>query len=463
MLTFMVGIGVLFARLACLVEFHAGLENAAVSLNPVQQTDRDSLASEQAPMSWQMKTLQISGTAVVAVLFLAAARSVDAADVSFEKLQLTDRYYCDGIDAGDIDGDGHVDIVAGPFWYAGPDFKQAHEFYPAVPLKPEESPSNSMFSFLHDFSGDGKLDIMVLGRVHKHAASWYENPGDGGLLWDKHFAFERVRGESPALVNLRGDNSRQVISHWDGRWGWIEPLPKRPRDPWRFVSIGDDEDWPQFYHGEGVGDVNSDGRPDLLINDGWYEQPAESSPKWKFHRGKFSTGRGGAQMFAYDVDGDGDQDVISALDGHIWGLAWFEHVKGDDGTITFREHRIMGDRSEEKKFGVAFSQPHALELADIDGDGLQDIVCGKRRWAHGPTGDVEPGAAPVVYWFQLTRSASGEVKFVPHLIDDDSGVGVQISVKDVNGDDRPDVLTASKLGTFVFLNRPSNLIGNSGR
>lgn len=162
-------------------------------------------------------------------------------------------------------------------------------------------------------------------------------------------------------------------------------------------------------------------------------------------------------MFAYDVDGNGDQDVISALDGHMWGLAWFEHVKDDNGAITFREHRIMGDRSEEKEFGVAFSQPHALELADMDGDGLQDIVCGKRRWAHGPTGDVEPAAAPVVYWFQLTRSVSGGVKFVPHLIDDASGVGVQITVKDVNADDRPDVLTASKLGTFVFLNRPNEV------
>jgi hypothetical protein len=183
---------------------------------------------------------------LMAVLLFLLPRTTDAAppDVSFEKIQLTDRYYCDGIDAGDINGDGHVDIVAGPFWYAGPSFNSAHELYPAVPLPPEASPSNSMFSFVHDFSGDGKLDIMVLGRVHKHAAYWYENPADTDQLWEKHFAFERVRGESPALVNMRDDHSRQVITHWDGRWGWIEPLPKQPREPWKFVSIGDDEDWP---------------------------------------------------------------------------------------------------------------------------------------------------------------------------------------------------------------------------
>ena len=399
----------------------------------------------------------------LSMLLFFLARLVDAAapEISFEKLQLTDRYYCDGIDAGDIDGDGHLDVVAGPFWYEGPKFQTGHEFYPAVPLPPEVSPSNSMFSFVHDFSGNGRPDILVLGRVHKHSAYWYENPADSNRLWEKHYAFERVKGESPALVNMFGNASRQLICHWEGRWGWIEPVAKKPRKPWKFVAIGDNEDWPQFYHGEGVGDINGDKRLDFIINDGWYEQPNKSNPQWEFHRRKFSTERGGAQIFAYDVDADGDNDVISAIDGHGWGLAWFEQFKKNDGTIDFRQHLIMGDRGEEKKFGVAFSQPHALAIADIDGDGRQDIVCGKRRWAHGPEGDIEPDAAPVLYWFQLTHPEKGKARFIPHLIDDHSGVGVQITVKDVNKDNRPDILTASKLGTFVFLNQTKKVTRNS--
>jgi len=383
--------------------------------------------------------------------------------VTFRRIQLTDRYYCDGVATGDIDGDGNTDIVAGPFWYAGPDFKAAHEFYEAVPLPPEESPSNSMFSFVHDFNADGRLDILVLGRVHKHPAMWYENPGTADQLWEPHFAFERVRGESPSLIDLKGDGIPQLIAHWDGRWGTIAPNPQKLTEPWTFQPVGSNEEWPQFYHGEGTGDVNGDGRLDLVINDGWYEQPSAPSESWAFHRGKFSLRRGGAQMFVDDIDGDGDQDVISALHGHEWGLAWFEQLDDDTvhdeqtdrhvGERWFREHLIMDDRSREAELGAAFSQVHALEYADIDGDGHQDIVTGKRLWAHGPTGDVEPNAAPVVYWFQFTREDNGEVRFVPHLVDNHSGVGTQICTKDVNGDGRLDILTASKLGTFLFINR----------
>jgi hypothetical protein len=113
----------------------------------------------------------------------------------------------------------------------------------------------------------------------------------------------------------------------------------------------------------------------------------------------------------------------------------------------------MGTRDQEKEYGVAFSQPHALAMADLDGDGLRDIIVGKRRWAHGPKGDIEPMAEPVLYWFRLVREGA-KSRFQPHLIDKESGVGVQVTAADVNGDGRPDILTVSKLGAFVFFNRP---------
>ncbi len=194
-------------------------------------------------------------------------------------------------------------------------------------------------------------------------------------------------------------------------------------------------------------------RPDLILNDGWWEQPLVEgeSATWTPHLGRFSEGRGGAQMFADDVDGDGDTDILTALDAHGWGLAWFEQV-GEGKETSFRRHTIMGDRSELSHYGAAFTQPHALALADLDGDGRNDLISGKRRWAHGPTGDIEPGADPVVYWFRSTRLDDGTIQFEPHRIDDASGVGTQITSADIDGDGDIDLLTASKLGGFLFLN-----------
>jgi len=392
---------------------------------------------------------------VLALAFMTAvnenASAAEPDDIWFEKQQLTDKYYCDGIATGDIDKDGHLDIVAGPFWYAGPNFETANPFYKPAALEPAKSPSNSMFSLIHDFNSDGWLDILVLGRVHVHKAYWYENPGPpGNELWKKHFVAERVKGESPTLLDIDRDGKPELITHNERQWGWLTPQEGQPTKPWKFVPITEPGKYNQWYHGTGVGDVNGDGRLDLILNDGWWEQSKEADQTpWKAHKFRFSHDRGGAQMFARDLTGDGKADIVTSLNAHGWGLAWFEQQSPEK----FREHKIMGDRSEHSQYKVAFTQPHALEFTDIDGDGLKDIITGKRRWAHGPKGDIEPNADPVVYWFRQIREEGKTTQFEPHLIDNQSGVGVQIAVEDVNGDGLPDVLTASKLGTFVSYQR----------
>ena len=391
-----------------------------------------------------------AAAAPMACLALLLLSQPCATAASFEKIVLTDKYYCDAITAGDINRDGNADVVAGPFWYEGPAFSTAHEFFPAQEFETATSPTDSMFSYVYDFNGDGWPDILVFGRVHLHQAFWYENPQGNPGHWPKHFVFHRIQGESPPFLDVDGDGRPEIVAHWQNRWGLIQPDWGNPTDPWQLKPITEEGTWHHFYHGTGVGDIDGDTRADLILNEGWYEQPAAPGVNWLRHEHRFGE-KGGAQMFAYDVDGDGDNDVISALDAHGWGLAWFEHIETADG-ITFRQHKIMGDRTEESAYGAAFSQPHALEVADLNGDGLIDLITGKRRWAHGPQGDVEPNADPVVYWFELRR-VGGRAEFIPHLIDRESGVGVQITVTDVNADGQPDVMTASKLGAFVFLNR----------
>jgi hypothetical protein len=108
----------------------------------------------------------------------------------------------------------------------------------------------------------------------------------------------------------------------------------------------------------------------------------------------------------------------------------------------------------ESRYGVAFSEAQAVAWVDMDGDGLKDIVAGKRFWAHGKCCmDPESNAPAVLYWFQQVRNTDGSVDFVPHLIDADSGAGTQITVGDVNGDGRPDIVVANKKGAFVFIQK----------
>ena len=96
------------------------------------------------------------------------------------------------------------------------------------------------------------------------------------------------------------------------------------------------------------------------------------------------------------------------------------------------------------------SQTHALHCVDINGDGLKDLVTGKRWWAHGPKGDADPNSPPVLYWFEAQRGSDGLVQFRPHLIDSDSGIGTQFVVADLNDDKLLDIVISNKKGTFIF-------------
>ena len=141
----------------------------------------------------------------------------------------------------------------------------------------------------------------------------------------------------------------------------------------------------------------------MLEKNGWWQQPASlaGDPVWQFHPQPM--GEGGAQMHAYDVNGDGLNDVVTGLSAHGFGLAWFEQYR-DGGAIAFRPHVFMDKTPAENRHGVKFSELHAIALVDMDGDGLKDIVTGKRFWSHGRTGDPDRNDDAVLYWFKLVRA-----------------------------------------------------------
>jgi hypothetical protein len=390
---------------------------------------------------------------------------------SFKKHQLTDQFWAEGANFGDFNQDGKNDIVYGPYWFEGPDFTKKHEYSPAtqsfkrkksdgseetIPgfeglLGAKNAYSDNFFAFAHDFNNDKWPDILILGFPGEKS-SWFENPKGRDGHWQRHVSLDVTDNESPTFADLTGDGKPEIICSSKGAYGYAAPDWSDPSKPWTFHAISSNNNYHKFTHGMGYGDVNGDRRMDLLEKDGWWEQPASLSgdPVWKKHPFKFGTG--GAHMFAYDVDGDGDNDVITSIAAHGYGLAWYENVKEND-SITFKEHIFMNKEPRENKYGVKFSQLHAIDLIDMDGDGLKDIVTGKRIWAHGPTGDAEPNAAAVLYWFKLVRGPDKSVDFVPCLIDSDSGIGTQVVVGDVNGDKLPDVVVGNKKGTFVLLHQ----------
>lgn len=392
---------------------------------------------------------------------LSGVASAQAA-IEFERFQLSNEFTCEGANFGDLDRDGDMDIVAGPYWYAGPDWKERRELYEPKTFEPL-SYSDNFFAWCEDFDADGWLDVLVVGFPGKEAF-WLRNPLSDAARRDSHWerfsVHPSVDNESPAFVDLTGDGKRELVFHTAGQFGWASPGAD-PRAPWKFNALSTTFRIGAFTHGLGVGDVSGDGRADVMWREGWFEQPAQvSDAPWRFHEFKFSEREGGAQMFAYDVDGDGDNDVITALAAHHFGLSWFENVR-ENGALTFREHRIMDDEPADNAHGVCFCELHALDLVDINGDGLRDIVTGKRWWSHGPQGDPQPNSKSVTYWFELRRSATG-AEFIPHVASEDCGVGTQVIAGDISGDGKPDIVVGNKRGVFALVQGTKPRVGASG-
>jgi len=399
------------------------------------------------------------------LIFLLAASGLHAAtQITWKRQQLHGDFYSEGAAIGDINGDGKADVVAGPFWWEGPAFEKKYAYYEPK-IFSINGYSDNFFAYVHDFDADKRNDILILGFPGKEARL-YLNPGTyDDKPWPMHIVADVVDNESPVFTDITGDGKPEIVCSTGGKFGWFAPNWDKPTEKWRFFDLSEDMKVAKFTHGLGVGDVNGDGKLDLLEARRWWEQPDEPKDNVPFQRRlwtqhNFAAGvGGGAQMFAYDFDGNGTNDVFTALAAHRYGVAVFlqNSVVQASGLPNAAEtaaphwKRILlaSEQPQDNDYGIVFSQPHAAFLADIDGDGVKDIVTGKRYWAHNGHDPDERGHR-VIYWYQTKRDGKGGVDFVPHLVDAESGVGVDVQVGDVNGDKLPDIVVGNKAGVFIL-------------
>jgi hypothetical protein len=408
--------------------------------------------------------LWVAGTGEVRIKDLklreAGKRVMPTESVSprFTMLRLSNFTYGWTAVAADVNRDGVLDVVSYPHYYLGPDFTVEREISLSQVVNPSTTyPNGLAVQSAFDWTGDGWPDVVT-------SRTLFVNPGKELRRWDRIDTEMGASGECTAYRDVNGDGIVDVINNTNAGLTYSYPNPANRVGPWITVNVSGPGPWGS--HGVGGGDVNGDGRVDLLNPFGWWEQPASNAAQggWTYHLQRFADwghyvggGPGGAEIIVYDVNGDGRNDVVSSMAAHGWGLAWFEQQRNAAGAITFVRHDIMGDFASKNAGNVTFSELHGLTMADMNGDGIQDIVTGKRYWAHQESfADPDPMGVPALYIFRTVRNrtAPGGAEFVPELVHNRSGVGSTVGTADLNKDGAMDIMTATKLGTFVFLGKP---------
>jgi hypothetical protein len=328
---------------------------------------------------------------------------------------------------GDINRDGHPDIVSGENWYEGPVWTKHH----FRTIEYGRNSTEDLSDLLLDVNGDGYLDV-ISSASHAKKLWWTENPGRSGGRWQEHL-IQPYDVEFTFLVDLDNDGrAREVLPQASKK----EPLAWFEVKNGAFVRhIVSDHG---YGHGIGVGDLNRDGRNDILTPTGWLEAPPDPRVgKWKFHPEWDDMGKTG-YLYVLDVNGDGRMDIVTSM-AHDYGIFWMENLGGGQ----WKKH-VIDD---------TWSQAHAVTMVDLNGDGRPDFITGKRYMAHNgeDPGEREPLG---IYWYEYLRKPDGSIDWVKHIVDYSTmaGAGNQVAVADIDGDGDLDFAVGGKSGLYLFEN-----------
>ena len=336
----------------------------------------------------------------------------------------------------DVNNDGNLDIVSGDFWYEGPEFIKRH-FIGHLNRSGDGQYWDDFATIPLDVNGDGKMDY-ISGDWFSKSIWWRENPGNDEQ-WKLH------------IIDTTGNV--ECIRGWDiDHDGTVEIVPNTPGSQLKFYKLEKDVNGkptgkflkvivaPTQEHGLGFGDINGDGASDFVISDGWYESPKDPlKGKWIFHK-EFNLGTASVPVLVEDVNKDGKNDLIVGQ-AHGYGLDWYEQKIDHQGKRNWIKHPI--DPFE--------SQYHTMEWADIDNDGQNELITGKRYRAHNGN---DPGSNDPVglYYFKWNGESFTKSVISYGPLGVGKGTGLFFCIADLHHTGRKDIIVAGKDGLYVFFN-----------